>query len=109
MGLGLRCKVLRLCLGFCLSVRMHMRLSLQVLSLCLGLQALSVRGKTLSLGSSLQMCRLRYGLVALGLQVVCMSLRSRSSSLSQLPLNLLLHALQAQQLQPFLEDQAMCQ
>lgn len=75
--LGLRCKVLRLCLGFRLSMCMYMGLSLQVLSLCLCLQALSVRGETLSLGSSLQVCRLRYGLVALHLQIFCMSLQSK--------------------------------
>ena len=50
VGLSLGGQVLGLGLSLCMGVCMHMRLGLQVLSLCLSFQALSVSGKALSLG-----------------------------------------------------------
>lgn len=74
--LGLCSQVLSLGLRLCMGMRMHMGLRLQVLSLCLSLQALSVSGKALSLDRGLHVRRLRH-LEALGMQVFSMRLRTQ--------------------------------
>lgn len=79
--LGLGCQVLGLRLSLCMSVCMHMRLSLQVLSLCLSLQALSVSGEALGLCRDLEVPRLGGPLEALGMQVLCMGLQPQGKQL----------------------------
>ena len=76
MCLSLGGQVLGLCLCFCMGMRMHVGLCLQVLSLCLSLQALSVSGKALSLHRGLHVGRLGHRLVALGMQVLGMCLHN---------------------------------